>query len=117
MLNRCRAFCHEMRAGRQAGANTKNATRYRTLRHACSGTFRGQIVSVWRPVIAAVRPSITANDCYHWRFTVSQMLHVIYTVLPNVVLEVIDASDTVVAEEIALSTPITPATVFGTTTK
>jgi hypothetical protein len=45
------------------------------------------------------------------------MLHVIYTVLPNVVLEVIDASDTVVAEEIALSTPITPATVFGTTTK
>jgi hypothetical protein len=31
------------------------------------------------------------------------------------VVEVIDASDTVVAEEIALS--ITPATVFGTTTK
>jgi hypothetical protein len=32
------------------------------------------------------------------------------------VVEVIDASDTVVAEEIAPSTPITPATVFGTTT-
>jgi hypothetical protein len=31
------------------------------------------------------------------------------------VVEVIDASDTVVAEEIALSTPITPATVFTTT--
>jgi hypothetical protein len=60
------------------------------------------------------RPSITANDSSvdHWRFTVSyNPLHVIYTtVLPNVVLvvEVIDASDTVVAEEIALSTPITP---------
>jgi hypothetical protein len=67
------------------------------------------------------RPSITADSSVdHWRFTVSyNPLHVIYTttVLPNVVLvvEVIDASDTVVAEEIALS--ITPATVFGTTTK
>jgi hypothetical protein len=57
------------------------------------------------------RPSITANDSSvdHWRFTVSyNPLHVIYTtVLPNVVLvvEVIDASDTVAAE-IAPSTPI-----------
>jgi hypothetical protein len=68
------------------------------------------------------RPSITANDSSvdHWRFTVSyNPLHVIHHRSPNVVLvvEVIDASDTVVAEEIALSTPITPATVFGTTTK
>jgi hypothetical protein len=63
------------------------------------------------------RPSITANDSSvdHWRFTVSyNPLHVIYTtVLPNVVLvvEVIDASDTVAAE-IAPSTPI-PATSSG----